>query len=134
MADISVTAANVKKGSGATTITGTAGETITAGQVLYLDTADNEYKKADADASASAVAAGIALCGAADGQPIIIQTGGNINIGGTVTVGEIYVVSATAGGVAPEGDLTTGNYVTVLGIGTTTANIALKIHSSGAVA
>jgi len=50
-----------------------------------------------------------------------------------MTVGEVYVVSATAGGIAPVGDLTTGNYVTVLGVATTTSNLQLgTIYSATA--
>lgn len=132
MADITVTAANVLKAAGGTVIGVTAGGTVTAGQLVYKDTADSdEYKAADADAQATAALAGIALNGGADGQPIDVLTSGNINPGGTVTVGEVYCVSTTAGGIAPHSDLLTGDFVSILGIGTTTSNIKVDISVSG---
>lgn len=132
MADITVTAASVVPATSYRFVDGTAGATITAGQVVYLDTSVNTYKLADADdTAAKAAAAGIALNGASSGQPVRVQTGGNINPGGTVVVGTIYVVSGNLGGIAPHGDLAQNDYVTVLGIGTTASNISLNIHASG---
>ena len=132
MADLVVTAANVIRGTNATIGTGDAGETITAGQSIYKDTTDlNQYKRCDNSAEASARIAGIALHGASDGQPIQFVIAGDINPGATVTVGEIYVVSTNAGGIAPEGDLASTEYVSILGIGTTTSNIQMKINISG---
>jgi hypothetical protein len=63
MADLTITAASVLAGSGAKKVNGTAGATITAGQAVYLDSADNEYKLADNDSATAAVrtVAGIAL-------------------------------------------------------------------------
>ena len=132
MADITVTAGNVDPGNNATIIGVTAGVTITAGQVVYKDTTDgNKYKLADADVLATAAARGISLNGAANNQPIDIIIDGDLNPGGTVVVGEIYLVSTTAGGIAPEADVGSGKYVSVLGIGTTTSNISIKLHVSG---
>jgi len=133
MTDLSITAANVVQASDASTSFGTAGETITAGQVLYKDAADNnELKLADANgAAALRVPVGIALNGAAAGQPVRYITSGGLNPGATVVVGKIYVLSATAGGIAPVEDLSSGHYVSVLGIGTTTSNIQLNIQVSG---
>ena len=86
MASLSITAANVLSGSGATIERGTAGATITAGQVVYRDTADGKYKLADAD-SATALARdprGIALNGASNGQPLAIIRAGDVTIGATM--------------------------------------------------
>lgn len=134
MADLSITAANVVADSDATKYSGTAGATITAGQACYVDSSDSYHiKLADADnTSTTAEVKGIALNGASDGQPVDLITEGDLDIGATVTVGEIYVLSGTAGGVCPEGDLATDDYVSVLGIGTATDNLAVKIHNSGA--
>ena len=132
MADISVTAANVIAASGSTTKQVTFGATVTAGQPVYKDTADsNEYKPTDADAEASALVEGIALCGGADGQPGVIITAGNLNAGATLVVGQTYVVSATAGGIAPISDLLSGDYVSVLGVASTASNLELSIFASG---
>ena len=133
MADISVTAANVARVDGVTQDV-TAGATITAGQLVYKDTSDsNEHKPIDADVEASAVIAGVALNGAADGQPVRILTTGNLNPGGTAVVGEVYCASTNSGGIAAYGDLATGDYVSVLGIATTASNIKIAINNSGIV-
>jgi hypothetical protein len=134
MADISVTAANVVKASTNTTVrVGTAGATITAGQPLYEDSAaDFKLKPAQADTAAKAKAVGIALHGASNGQPISFISAGGLNIGATLTVGQVYVVSdAAAGGVAPYADLASGDFVTVLGVATTASNLAVGIQVSG---
>ena len=129
--DLSITAANVAASSGAQYADGTAGATITAGQAVYLDASANTYKLADCDATAAtAVIAGIALNGASSGQPLKIQTAGTISIGGTVTVGEIYVLSGTAGGIAPEGDLAQNDRVVIIGVGLTSSTIALRLYNS----
>lgn len=131
MADLTVTAANVVAGANARIVPGTAGATITAGQLVYLDATDNKFKLADADAAASAVLAGIALNGGANNQPIDVQFGGRINPGATVVVGTIYVASSTAGGIAPVSDLGASDYVSIIGVGVTAALIELQIHNSG---
>lgn len=127
MANLSQTAANVAIGSAITrTRVVQAGETIAQGQPVYLKTSDSKYWKADANASAdTAKAVGIALTPASANGYLVIQegSGGLINLGATLTVGETYVVSATAGAIAPIGDLTTGDYPCILGVATTTALI-----------
>lgn len=132
MADITVTAGSVIAATGGGTIAVTAGETITAGELVYKDTSDsNKYKKAIVTTAATATLAGIALNGASDGQPLTVQTSGNVNPGATVIVGEIYIVSNTAGGIAPEADGVTGDFITTLGVGTTSSNIKIGILQSG---
>jgi len=129
MADITVTAANVKVVSGAVKRTENAGATITAGQAVYLDSS-TKWALCDADTEATAACDGIALHASLDGQPLTVMSGGTLNLGATLTVGEPYVVSTTAGGIAPESDLASGDFVTYLGTALTTANIALKIDNT----
>ena len=133
MADISITAANVLTAAGATIKRHTSGAAITAGQTVYKDTsASDVVKLADADASdATAVVEGIAINDCASGQEVDVCTAGNINPGGTVVVGEFYVLSGTAGGIAPVGDFATGDRASFFGVGTTTSNIILRIFNSG---
>jgi hypothetical protein len=135
MADLSITAASVLKGTGAVTSNGTAGATITAGQTLYIDTSDsNKLKLFDANASATtSVLAGVALHGASSGQPISYQTAGPITIGATVALGTIYIGSATAGGIAPSSDLASGWYTNILGVATSTSVITININASAAL-
>lgn len=112
--------------------TGTAGETLIAGQAIYLDTSDsNKVKLADADNLASAKARGVTLGGAASGQPVKYLTSGLLNPGATVVVGEAYVVSVTAGGIGIHSELASTDFITILGVGTTTAQIKVLINVSG---
>lgn len=133
MADLSLTAANVVPGSGARITTGTAGATITAGQVVYLDAADNRFKLADADSGTAGVRVpfGIAVNGAAAGQPLSVQTAGNLALGAVLTAGVAYYLSPTAGGIAPVADLLTGDYPTILGIAASTSVLKVDIQPSG---
>ncbi len=134
MADLSITAANVvRSATDAQTENGTAGATITAGQTVYKDEADsNKWKLADANASIlTAAVYGIALNGASNGQPLVVQTAGDITIGATLTVGAIYVQSGTAGGIAPTADLVTGWYSFIIGIGKTASVMRLVLRGAG---
>ena len=132
MADITITAANVVKTS-ADTITGTAGETITAGMAVYLKASDGRYWKAQADGTAAeATVVGVALHAALAGQPLTIATSGTINIGAT-TAKVFYYVSATAGGIAPVADLTSGQYISSVGYATATdGSFVVKPSVTGA--
>jgi len=132
MADLTVTAASVAPGTDATIEPNyNAGATITAGQTVYLSTTTNTWLLADANLSqAAAVLGGVALNGASSGQPLAVLTRGNLNPGATAVVGMVYVLSGTAGGIAPVADGVTGWYTSILGIGTTTSNIAVNIQVS----
>jgi len=132
MSDLSVTPANVVAAAGASVQYGTAGATITAGQLVYKDSADGRIKLARANVAGTAELVGVSQNGAANGQPISYIVGGDYNPGATVTVGTVYDLSAAAaGGVAPEADLATTNRVSVFGVGTTTSNIKIAIINSG---
>lgn len=134
MADLSITAANVQQASGAQRATdGIAGETITAGMALYQKSSDSRWWKADSNSATTEqrAASKIALNNASAGQPISLHGEGPINIGGTVVVGTIYVLSATAGGIAPSTDLASGWYTQVIGIGRTTSELDVQFHSAG---
>ncbi|RAI34526.1 hypothetical protein [Rhodoplanes serenus] len=133
MADLSITAANVIAGSDAAIVNGRAGATVTAGQVVYREASTGKYKLAYNDSATAEVKvpAGIALHGAADGQPLAVQTGGDITIGATLTPGSAYVLSSTPGAIAPVADLGTGDYVVQLGLAKTAAVLALRITIPG---
>ncbi len=120
MADLAITASQVKAGAGAVEGTGVAGATITAGQSVYEDQADGKIKLADSNLSlAAAKAKGVALHGALANQPVRYQKGGKVIVGAAAAPakGTVYVVSGTAGGIAPHGDLLSGVYTTILGVG-----------------
>lgn len=135
MADLSITATSVVKGSGAKTVAGVAGATITAGQALYLDTTTSTYKLADTDSATAAarLPSGLALNGAASGQPVQVLTQGPITIGATVAVGDAYWLSGTAGGICPVADVAAGDYPCIIGICTSTSVLDVQIHAAGAI-
>lgn len=139
MADLTITAASVIKGTGAQTATGTAGATITAGQPLYADSADLDFqgiaklKLADANVSlALATCVGVSLHAALAGQPLTYQFAGILAIGATVALDMPYAVSTTAGLICPVGDLTTGNWLSVIGRATSTTALTLSIQNATA--
>lgn len=133
MADLTITAASVAQGSGATKVHGIAGTTITAGQTVYLDSSDSRYKLYDADSATAAarVCAGIALHAASSGQPLAVHTEGPLTIGATVTQGVAYYGSDTAGGICPVADLESGDYPCFLGFATSTTVIDVNIVHAG---
>lgn len=139
MADLSITAANVYpvdsvqfgKNKFHRDI---AGGTITAGQVVYVDSADDNKVKIAGNSNPTV--RGIAMTSAADGQPIIIQYAGVVNLGtgGTiVSSGYPYYLSPnTDGGIAPFADLASLDSVSILGTGLANGNaIALHITNTG---
>lgn len=131
--DVSITAANVKPVSDQIIDTSAnAGEAITQGQTVYLDT-DGKWYKSDANGTAAKKdLKGVALNSAAVDQPLAVQKSGVINLGATLTVGTIYVVSATAGGIAPAADLVSGMDTIIVGVAITAANLKVNIFDSGA--
>ena len=131
MADITVTPANVVPASGYGFTDGVAGETLTAGDVVYLKASDNRYWKAAHTGEATAAAVGIILQGVAAGQPARICTSGNINPGGTTAAGVTYCVSTNGGKIALDSDVGSSDYKTIIGLGTTTSNINVQFHISG---
>ena len=132
MGDVAVTAGNVAPGSDAgLDVTGVAGAALTAGQVVYYDSTNDEYLVADTETSSTtANAAGVVVCTAADTQRCVVQKTGQIDMGGTTVVGTVYVLSVT-GNIAPAADLATADWVTVIGIGVTATDIKLGINASG---
>lgn len=133
MADLSITAANVVATAGTRVETGTAGATITAGQAVYYDSEASTYKLADCDSATVAARSprGIALNGAASGQPLSVATKGPVTIGATLTGGVVYYLSGTAGGICPVADLATGDYPTILGIASSASVLDVLVHESG---
>lgn len=131
MADLVQTAANVRLRSATTPRLDTAGETITAGQPIRR--VNNVMMRSGAGSTAAvAEADGIALIGASEGDPVIwAPPGSSVDLGATLAIGETYVVSATLGAIAPIGDLTTGDHVTILGVGAAANSLLLRPHASG---
>ena len=117
MADLTQTATAVHPHEGATVIVVQAGEgSIVPGEPLYRKSSDGKYYKAvnsgAAEAAASVIAVGYAP--AADNY-ISVLSSGDIDLGATLTVGERYFVSNTAGKIAPSADIGAGEWSTEVG-------------------
>lgn len=142
MSALSITANNVARGTDAQTATYTAGGTLTAGMLVYLDTTDRDSsgnpkaKAADADAGTdlAATIAGVALNAAVSGQPVTIQYAGSYTHGGTSVLALVYILGGgTAGDINPSADLTTNWRCSVWGVATSTTVIKIGIINSGAI-
>lgn len=131
MAEIVVTPDSVLAGEDAAFYQGTAGVAVTAGQAVTLDPATKRLVLADSNAAVGlATVKGISLHAAAVGQPLRVQTNGTVTVGGT-TVGVIYVLSGTPGGIAPAADQAAGMYTSVIGVGAPTGGLKLSLINSG---
>lgn len=134
MADLTLTAANVLPGSGASTKGVIAGATIAAGKAVCRDPSTGKWVLADSNHATAAlrVPGGIALNGASDGQPMAVLTSGPVTIGGTVSAGTAYYLSDTPGGICPFADVGSGERAVQIGQATSAAIINVRISDSGA--
>ncbi len=136
MADLSVTAANVRASANAVIERKyNSGATVAAGEVVYLD-ANNTWQLMDSNASAAGNAVGntrgVALGGGSNGQPIAVATRDSyFTPGATLTNGIAYYASPNACKIAPVADIGSGNYSTVLGIARSTTILNLNPTASG---
>lgn len=139
MADLTQTPANVAVGSNASVTLVIAGEAISQGEPVYRSALDSYYYKADADAEASADVKGIAVTPAgSSGDRFVLAANksgstADINLGATLTQGETYVVSTNAGKIAPITDLTTGDYVSYLGVASSATILKMKTNATGVI-
>lgn len=136
MADVSITAANVRASERAIKLRGTAGATITAGQIVYRDT-DEKFKLAQSTTRITSNIIGIATSGGADGQTIeVVTRDPELTVGGTLSLsaaaaGGAYVLSAAAaGGIAPHGDLAATNWLVFLGVAISTTKMNFQVNNA----
>ncbi|MGE0214003.1 MAG: hypothetical protein AB7S41_20120 [Parvibaculaceae bacterium] len=130
MADISITAANVKLVSGPSEQL-KAGAAVTAGQIAYRDSATKTAKLADNDSATAEVRAvfGMALHAAAVDQPIALaKSGAVVDLGAVLTAGVDYYLSGTAGAICPRADVTTGDDPIRIGMALTTSRLQLDFN------
>lgn len=133
MVDLVITAANVQRGTNAVTTTGTAGAAVTAGQCVYFDKITKRYLLADSNSATVAArrATAIALHAASAGQPLTVQTSGDLTLGATMVAGTSYYLSDTPGGICPVADVGTGEWVNVIGVAKSTTAIQLTFAYPG---
>lgn len=125
--DLTITAANVVPSASATTIRRVAAVAVTAGQLVYVESATNQLKLADCDSASAEVrkVAGIAVTSGAIGTMIsVVVKDPALVLGATTAKGTIYTLSATGGGIAPVADITTGWYPHVIALGISTTVVA----------
>lgn len=127
MADLAITAAQVQLTSGNTGVL-TAGEAITAGQVLYKKAADGKAWKAITSSAAAAEVIGIALCDCAAEQKVVYALNGAVvqfGAGAAMAAGSQYAASDTAGGLQPDADIAAAEFTTqvVVGVGSTSGKL-----------
>jgi hypothetical protein len=125
-ADLSITASAVVPSASAQINEAFAGATITAGQLIYLDSTDLDTKSrpkaklADCNSATAGVrsVAGIAINGASAGQRVsyVYHDPALVIAASGLTANTILVLSATAGGIAPAADVTTGWYLSVIAV------------------
>lgn len=137
MAELAITGTQVLSGADADFFQGIAGESVTGGQMTYLDTLTNRIRLADANGSQdSAEIIGIALHEAAAEQPLRVQTAGNVLLGVTAAPvnSTVYILGALPGGIAPVADKLAGWYTSIIGVGAPNNVLKLKIFPSRTVA
>lgn len=138
MADLSLTASQVLKGTGANIKRRLAGEDVDQGEIVYLKSADDRFWLAQSDGTeAEADAVGVVLNSAKAGQPCEVQEfqkGATITLGAgaSMTEGVTYYLSNTAGGICPLADLSAGDYVTIVGVATSASVLRLLLDATGA--
>lgn len=133
MADISITAANVKLISGPTEDM-KAGAAFAAGQVGYKEASTSLAKLADNDSATAEVRAahGMALNGAAVDQPVrMARNGAVVEVGAVLTAGTDYYLSGTPGAICPRADVTTGDDPVRIGMALTVSRLQLDFADPG---
>lgn len=131
MTDLVITPANVLEGTQARKQRKTAGAQITQGDSVFLDTSDQLQAAEKSIDAATAAAVGIALNSGEAGQPVTFQSGGEMDVGSVLVIGETYVVGAAPGGIAPIADVVSTEFSTILGIATAAGVLKLGILQSG---
>lgn len=116
---------------------GIAVSPITTGWPLYLlgdGTTNSEVYATDASALATAGVIGIALNGPATGPVYYARDGAIVDLGSTLTAGQIYVISTTTNAIMPFSDLGTGDIIGVLGGSISTRHLLIKTDIQGLIA
>jgi hypothetical protein len=138
MANLTITAGSVIRGTNSTPRRGTAGATIAAGDVLYFDPSVQKLKLADSNGGAAGdhirKFRGIATNGASDGQDVnYVAADDDLTIGGTLVPGVPYFMSSTPGKLCELADLSAGATVTFIGIAKTTTKLRVAPSAGGEV-
>lgn len=134
MANVTITPSAVEAADGAIRLTNQkAGGAFNAGQIVRKD-ANGKWVAAQANNLANSGTRGqlaMALFTASgDNQEGNLLLEGDVTVDG-LTQGVIYVLSATAGLIAPAVDLATTNIAAVVGVGVNATTLRVKFLNSG---
>lgn len=134
MSDISITATSVLP-TGTTLLEhGIAGASVTAGQPVYKEASTGKFKLSDNDNATAEVRGvyGVAMHAAGAGQPLAVALpGSDITLNAVLTAGVDYYLSATAGGICPIADVTSGHDPVRVGYATSTTNLKVAVSDPG---
>lgn len=107
----------------ALTVAGTAGENVTAGQIVYFKVSDGLWYKTDADSASTTdlIQLGVAQSTATTGNPIVsgVMLRGITALQSGLVAGTLYYLSNTAGAISSS----TGTIERVIGQGVTTTTL-----------
>lgn len=107
---------------------GVSGGPISIGQSVYLNPS-GQFQLAFATTKSQALVLGIALGTVFQpNAPIIIATGGDVNVQSVLTTTSVFILSGNnPGGVAPQGDFASGWYPSIIGIAVSPSILRLGI-------
>lgn len=96
------------------------GETVTQGQMVYLNTSDQKYWLGKGNAAGTAKVTGVALTAGAANQPGVIGLPGKnsvLTLGANLATnaGDYVLAINTAGAIQPFADLTSGAHIVYVG-------------------
>ena len=134
MAQVTLTPANIRVGSGLASSSVTAGESVEPGDFLYASA--SKYYKAINTSEAAAAATHVALTYAALDEKVSVGaiTPGTSYLGSSSaawTKGETYVVGAVAGELMLASDVNASDWVTICGVAASTTSLQLYSTATG---
>lgn len=107
--------------------TGTVGEAVSFGDVLYMKFSDGKWWKAKADAYATTPAQRMAVASiSANASGTMLIEGNARNDAWSLATNKVYLSAATAGAITTTQPSTTGNQIQSLGTGKTSTIIHFK--------
>lgn len=110
----------------AVTYSTTAGEALSAGDIVYMHTDGKVYKALANGTIAQSRAAGVAQSSvAADAAVNILVSGVETGLS-SLTIGSVYYVDTTAGGVTATAPATSGDNIVMVGVALTTTDLEFK--------
>jgi hypothetical protein len=133
MADIAIVGNDVLAMPGSIQTSGICGGVANAGDVMYQSPDDGQWRRAanNSATNGARIPSGIALNGAATGQPLALLTDGNLTVTAVLNSGTAYYLSVNLGKMCPRTDLVAGMDVCLVGIAKTTTVLTVDFVVPG---